>query len=297
MRLSLDKITSSRRADRPLRVLVYGNAGVGKSTLGAAAPSPVFLCAEDGISHLDVPMFPQPESWGDVLEAIDQLTAGEHSFASLVVDTLDWLEPLCWAEVCKKGGKADIEAFGYGKGYVAAVDQWRVFLARLERLQAKRGLHIVLLGHAVARDHRDPELDAWKRWSPKLHQAAADLVCEWCEGVFYATHETYAKKDGPKVRGFSTGQRVMHTEWTAGHVAKNRWSLPPVLPLAWSELYVRARGPAGLQAEIDQLLPQLPDDKRAKAAEARAAAGDDVTKLAGVLARLKTTLSSLPTSN
>ena len=269
MRLSLSNVTSSKRTDKPLRVLVYGNAGVGKSTLAAAAPSPIFLCAEDGISHLDAQRFPTPESWQDVLDAVAQLTTEEHDFKTLVIDTLDWLEPLCWQHVCKAAGKADIEAFGYGKGYVAAVDAWRLLLGRLETLQSKRGMHIVLLGHAVARDHKDPELDSWKRWSPKLHQAAADLVCEWCEGVFFATHEAVARKEGPRVRGVSTGARVVHTEWTAGHVAKNRWNLPPVLALSWAELYGRTpAGVAPLQAEIRALLAQLPDDKRARAESA-----------------------------
>lgn len=290
--MNLSQVTSSRRTDRPLRALVYGNAGVGKSTLGSKAPSPVFLCGEDGVSHLDVQRFPTPETWADVLSAIDALTKEEHGFKTLVIDTIDWLEPLCWAHVCKAAGKPDIEAFGYGKGYVAAVDAWRLFLARLETLQAKRGMHVILLGHAVARDHKDPELDSWKRWTPKLHQAAADLICEWCDAVLYATHQAFAKKDGPKTRGVSTGERVLHTEWTAGHVAKNRHGFPPVIPLAWEELWSRSRGAAALLAEIDALLPQLPEDKRERARAARDESATDPRALLGVLARIKTTLHS-----
>lgn len=290
--MNLSQITSSRRVDKPLRALVYGNAGVGKSTLGASAPNPVFLCAEDGVSHLDVQRFPTPESWADVLSAIDALTREEHPFKTLVIDTIDWLEPLCWQHVCKAAGKPDIEAFGYGKGYVAAVDAWRLLLGRLEALQARRGMHVILLGHAVARDHRDPELDSWKRWTPKLHQAAADLICEWCDAVLYATHEAVARKDGPRARGVSTGQRVLHTEWTAGHVAKNRHGLPPLLPLSWAQLWAHVRGPAAILAEIDGLLPQLPEDKRAKAQAARDEHATSAAALLGVLARIKTTLNS-----
>ena len=292
MRMSLQSVASSRRADKPLRVLIYGNAGIGKSTLGASAPSPIFLCAEDGVSHLDVPRFPAPETWKDVFDAIKVLTHEDHNYKTLVIDTLDWLEPLCWQHVCKAAGKPDIESFGYGKGYVAAVDAWRLLLGRLELLQSKRGMHLVLLGHAVARDHRDPELDAWKRWSPKLHQASADLICEWCDGVFYATHLAFAKKDGPKVRGVSTGERVLHTEWTAGHVAKNRWAMPSVLPLAWGEVFARTRDLGAIKADAAKLLDQLPADKRAAAAAAVAEAGDDPVKLSGVCARMKKTLNA-----
>lgn len=286
MRLSLSNVTSSRRVV-PLRVLVYGNAGIGKSTLASQAPAPIFLCAEEGVAHLDVQRFPAPESWQDALDAIDQLTTEPHDFKTLVIDTLDWLEPLCWQHVCKQGGKPDIEAFGYGKGYVAAVDAWRVFLARLERLQNKRGMHLVLLGHAVARDHKDPELDSWKRWSPKLHSAAADLICEWCEAVLYGTHLAFAKKDGLKVRGVSTGERVLFTEWTPGHVAKNRWGLPPQIRLAWADLYAGSRGAGALIEEIAALVAKLPEEKRPVVEAKVTEAGADPTKLLSVLNRLR----------
>jgi hypothetical protein len=286
VKMSLSSVTSSRRVV-PLRVLVYGNAGIGKSTLASQAPAPIFLCAEEGVAHLDVQRFPAPESWQDALDAIDQLTTQEHDFKTLVIDTLDWLEPLCWQHVCKQGGKPDIEAFGYGKGYVAAVDAWRVLLARLERLQSKRGMHLVLLGHAVARDHKDPELDSWKRWSPKLHSAAADLVCEWCEAVLYGTHLAFAKKDGLKVRGVSTGERVLFTEWTPGHVAKNRWGLPPQIRLAWADLYAGSRGAGALIEEIAALAAKLPEEKRPVVEAKVAEAGTDPTKLLSVLNRLR----------
>lgn len=284
--MSLSSVTSSRRVV-PLRVLVYGNAGIGKSTLASQAPAPIFLCAEEGVAHLDVQRFPAPESWQDALDAIDQLTTEEHGFKTLVIDTLDWLEPLCWAHVCKQGGKPDIEAFGYGKGYVAAVDAWRVLLGRLERLQSKRGMHLILLGHAVARDHKDPDLDSWKRWSPKLHSAAADLVCEWCEAVLYGTHLAFAKKDGLKVRGVSTGERVLYTEWTPGHVAKNRWGLPPQIRLAWADLYAGSRGAGALIEEIAALVAKLPEEKRPVVEAKVAEAGADPTKLLSVLNRLR----------
>ena len=46
-RMTLASITRGKQ-ERPLRVIVHGVEGVGKSTFGADAPSPVFLCAEDG---------------------------------------------------------------------------------------------------------------------------------------------------------------------------------------------------------------------------------------------------------
>ena len=65
-------------------VAFCGRKKSGKSTLAAAAPSPIFLCAEDGISHLDAQRFPTPESWQDVLDAVAQLTTDAIADAGLV---------------------------------------------------------------------------------------------------------------------------------------------------------------------------------------------------------------------
>src|SRR5690348_6173787 len=116
------------RQDRPRRILLHGVEGVGKSTFGASAERPVFLGPEDGTAHLDVPRFPAPETWTEALEAIDALRTATHDYQHLVIDTLDWLEPLNWTHICQRDHQDNIESYGYGKGYVAALDEWRVFV-------------------------------------------------------------------------------------------------------------------------------------------------------------------------
>ena len=56
----------------PIKALVYGVEGVGKSTLGAGLPDPRFVCAESGTEQLDVARLPEPRAWGEVLQALDE---------------------------------------------------------------------------------------------------------------------------------------------------------------------------------------------------------------------------------
>jgi hypothetical protein len=56
-RMSLAAVRRGPIAE-PMRVLLYGVEGIGKSTFGAAAPAPIFLGAEDGTAELDVPASP-----------------------------------------------------------------------------------------------------------------------------------------------------------------------------------------------------------------------------------------------
>lgn len=290
-RMTLANVTRGKQ-DRPVRAIVYGVEGVGKSTFAANAPSPIFLCSEDGTSHLDVARFPEPRTWPDALEAVRVLTHEEHSFKTLAIDSLDWLEPLCWAHVCQRAGKRDIEEFGYGKGYVAALEQWREFLARLNLLAKTRRMHVVMVAHAAIRRVDDPQTGPFDRYRMKLHDKSADLLREWADAVLFARHEVTTSTDKTgKARGRSSGARLLHTQWTAAFDAKNRFDLPERLPLDW-DAFARAiaahapADPARLRGEVEALLPRLAPERREAARTALEAVGGNAARLAILLDRV-----------
>ena len=41
------------RENKPPRIMLYGQEGVGKSTFGASAPAPIFIQTEDGLGEID----------------------------------------------------------------------------------------------------------------------------------------------------------------------------------------------------------------------------------------------------
>jgi hypothetical protein len=289
-RMTLANITRGKQ-ERPLRVIVYGVEGVGKSTFGSQAPSPIFLCAEDGTSHLDVARFPSPRTWNEALEAIRVLTHEDHPYKTLVVDTLDWLEPLCWQAVCQLHGKQSIEDFGYGKGYVLAVEQWRILLGRLDTLLRTRRMHIVMVAHAAVKRVDDPQTGPFDRYRMKLHEKSSDVLREWVDAILFARHEVKTIERNGKSRGMSSGVRLLHTTWTAAYDAKNRFDLPETLPLSWEEfdIAVRSHVPADagkLRAELSELIPRLDDPQKAEKA-LREWAGDSPARLAQLLDKVR----------
>ena len=76
----------------PRRVMLYGVQGVGKSTWASMAESPVFIQTEDGLGGIDCAKFPLAKTFDDVMAAIGELYSGKHSFKTVVIDSLDWLE-------------------------------------------------------------------------------------------------------------------------------------------------------------------------------------------------------------
>src|SRR5215213_2130623 len=98
------------RLRSPVRVFLYGESGVGKSTLAAGAPSPIWLDTEDGSARLRVARYPfregkgghVPRSYVDVLAALDDLAISAHTFETLVIDTVDRLEKMIWAHLLER---------------------------------------------------------------------------------------------------------------------------------------------------------------------------------------------------
>ena len=279
----LGKITRGK-VRAPYRMLVWGTAGVGKTTLASQAPAPVFLPVEEGCNNVDVARLPQPADWPEIIGAVRSLTTEPHDFKTLVIDTLNAAEPLCWAEVCRRGNKPDIEAFGYGKGYVAALDEWRVLLAALELLQRQRGMNLILIAHSQQKAFRNPEGEDFDVWRLALNEQASGLIRGWCEEVLLVKWEVFAAQEGKKpAKGISTGNRLLHTQENGPWQAKNRHSLPPTLPLDWRTLaaHMAADGaaPAEVRRRIEEALKGVEGDVKTKTETALAEAGDDLVKL------------------
>lgn len=278
------------RLERPLRVLLYGQEGLGKSTFAANAPAPIFLASEDGTSQLDIERFREPKSWAEVIEAVDDLTTADHHYKTLVIDTLDWIEPLCWAEVCstytEKGKKfSSLAAIPYGRGPEVAADVWRSFIARLERMRLAKNMGVVMLAHHEVKTLKNPAGEDYGRYQMKLDKRASGLLREWSDIVLFGEHETLTDDSSGRAKGVSTGERIIHTEWRAGWDAKNRHNLPEVLPLSWSDLMKaiaenRPADPAKLRGQIDAMLAEVFDEElKTKVRAAVAEAGNDVRKL------------------
>lgn len=231
---SLKKSTSLS----PPRVLIHGVAGVGKSTFAAGAYKPAFILTEDGLGTLQVTHFPLAKSYTEIVEALDALRHEEHDIGTAVIDSVDWLEPLIWAETCRLNKWDNIEQPGYGKGYAAALDIWRDYVDRLNALRDERGMAIVQIAHTDIKRFDSPEHEPFDRYVIKLQARAAALLQEHSDVVLFANYRVSVVKSevgfNKKVaRALGSGERVMHTAERPAFLAKNRYGLPDTLPLSW----------------------------------------------------------------
>ena len=292
----LDKATSGV-VMRPHYILLHGLPGLGKSTFASKAPSPIFLCAENGTGHLNVTRLELKE-FGQFIEALQDLKTSKHAFKTVVIDTIDHVEPLIFREVCKDKGKKTIEDIGYAKGYEYALDYWSELVSHLEALR-EAGMNVILLAHTEVKTFQDPQLaEGYDRYQVKLHRKAASLIIDRVECVLFANYETYLNTDGSKTKAFGDGARVLFTEHRPAFVAKNRFNLKFKLPLEWDDFAagcenIKAMDPVDFKKAIEELLPQVKDAEIRKKVEAHLKqVGDDAKKLGEVVNRLKTIVAA-----
>ena len=236
-KVSILSTITSRKRRRPVFAVLYGPAGIGKSTLLTGAPKPLFMQIERGLDQITVAKLPVPKTFEEFYVQLNALDKEEHEYESIVIDTGDALELLIWARVCAEGKVKSIEEFGggYGKGYVRVREIWTGVLRKLTEMSER--FNIILICHAHIRSINDPSLStAFDSWEIKLHQKSAEIVRQMVDLIIFAQMEVTVEKDTPKARkgrGIVSDDRVLWTAPGTGYEAKNRFNLPNPLPFDW----------------------------------------------------------------
>ena len=150
--MSLFKKPSELAINSTIKVLIYGAPGMGKSTLGLSAPSPVLLDFDGGVQRVNgafqVPTL-QVEKWDDVIAALNEDLS---EYKTIVIDTagkaLDFMsayiiknEP----KMAKRDGSLSLQGFGARKN---------MFINFLKQV-SMMGKNLVFIAHE--REDKDGE--------------------------------------------------------------------------------------------------------------------------------------------
>lgn len=226
----LDLIKSSNATFPAQKILVYGVQGLGKTTFGATFSNPVLLPIEDGAAAIDMQAFPLVTTFQQIVDAIQALH-GDHKFKTLVIDSLDWMEPLLWKACCEHFNKGSIEEFGYGKGYIEVDKWWRHVMGGLDSLRYNKGMDIILLAHSEVKHIEPPDTDPYDTYQIKMQKRAFALWQEYADMVLFLNYKVNVQKTKAgigeeRIRGIGTGDRMIYTSERPAWKAKSRWALP-----------------------------------------------------------------------
>lgn len=226
-------------------VVVHGSPGIGKTTFAASAPSPIFICTEDGLANNSVDSFSIATSFNEVINNMGMLYTENHDYKTVIIDSLSALEPMIWQQVATDNNASNVEAIGYGKGYVLATDYWFQFLQGIIALRSK-GMLPVLIAHSEIVRYEAPDSEPYDRYQIKLHKRAFHLLYERADIIGFAYAKPILERigDAPtikeqqkgvkgKYRAVTTSNRSLFLVEKPSFIAKNRYGFPDYIPLSW----------------------------------------------------------------
>lgn len=239
------------KKNKPPRILIHADHGLGKSSLAAAAPAPIFINTENGLENIDTSALPLCKTFNDVLLQLSWVYEAEHAFKTLSIDSIDWLETIIARHVCEEGGKDSISDFGYGAGFQAMLEQFGRVIKALTAIREDRNMAIILIAHSQIKTYANPLGADYDRHCIKLRDKNAELFLEWADlvGFMHFSVFTNTKKDGfgETTKAVGGTDRVLSCAPSAAYVSKNRYSITQDIPLpdpqaGWNNLISAIKG-------------------------------------------------------
>jgi hypothetical protein len=231
----------------PARAFLYGQEGIGKTTLGAGLPGALFLSSEDGAGDLSLDRV-QIASWPELRSAVRELTGGAEGYQTIVIDSVTRMEQMLHAWLCDQAGASSIEDVGggFGKGYTAAAEAWSDLLRDLDALRLRQRVAVLLIGHSEVKAFNDPSGPSYDRYQPRMHQKSAALISAWADLVLFAGWDTTVKTGKRRVEATDKGKAVaavrrLFTQKEPAFDAKSRYPLPAELDVSAKALMTAMR--------------------------------------------------------
>uniref|UniRef100_A0A6M3L9E7 Putative ATPase domain containing protein n=1 Tax=viral metagenome TaxID=1070528 RepID=A0A6M3L9E7_9ZZZZ len=111
-------------------MLIYGEPGIGKTTMASQMEGAYFLATEQGHKFKQV-YKSDIVSWDEFRNEVRLLLKGDHAFRTIVVDTISGAWEMCVEQMCKDKGLSHISDMAMGKGYDLAKNMFRSVISAL----------------------------------------------------------------------------------------------------------------------------------------------------------------------
>lgn len=226
--------------DRAPIVTICGDSGTGKTTLACTFPRPIVIRAEDGLQAIPTASrpdaFPVLHQVDDLWEQLTALFKEQHSYQTLIIDSVTALERLFVAHVMDSDPKRPrsinqaLGGYGAGLGAVAALHQ-RVRKAA-GVLNESRGMSVAFVAHADTETIELPDQDPYTRYSLRLNRKSVAPYVDDSDLVGFLRLESFTKGDGERKKVISSGARELICYATASNVSKNRFGITDPIPVA-----------------------------------------------------------------
>lgn len=161
-----------------IKMLLYGEPGVGKSVFATKAPKPFFICTDgnyewleefgaDPNAHINV------SSWSEMKEVFKRDFDG---YETIVIDLLEDAFKWCEHEYCVRNNIEHVSDVGYGKAYDATRNEFFVEISKL----LSKDKHVILICHSITFTVKDRRGVEHTKYAPSSR--IPDKVLDMIEG-------------------------------------------------------------------------------------------------------------------
>lgn len=223
---------------------ICGDAGLGKSSLAATFPKPIFVRCEDGVARVPKSFrpaaLPPVRSEDQLWEQLKALVHDDHDYKTCVIDTISAADRMFVSAILKQDGKAKSlpQALGgYGAGFSALAARHQQVRNAAEMLRMKRGMNVVFLAHTEVGTMRLPDQDDFSRYSLRMtHDKSLPPYLDDVDAVGFLRQVMALRgDDGERKRVVSSDEREMVMHVTASNVSKNPYGITETITVPLGE--------------------------------------------------------------
>lgn len=246
-----------------IQLLIYGQAGIGKTTFAKLSNKPFFLDLENGTigipkeQKLTFPLIGFNEASKASMKRLHQFldeklkSDKDVGFKTLVIDSLTRIDEYMEKAVIEHAryiGNSKIETIGdfpYGAGYALVKDRVMNIVNKCIALSIQKGIDLVMIAHAKDKQVKKQGQEPYDMVQPRLSKGAMATMVELVPFCFYLGRDVLKDKKGVVTNLYTTADtfcehvksrvplksKIYNMTATNEEQIKNK-----VLPF-WDELY------------------------------------------------------------
>lgn len=208
----------------PLKGIIYGDNGVGKTTTLSQAASPIIADMEGNCGHIKVPK-ESIDSFALFNEFLDYLLVAHYK--SLILDSLDSLQILISEVISQNHSAQDLS---YGKDGPIWSKYIKGVVDKLDRLHRVKRMNILITAHRRVKSANNPMTDQYDRYDLKINEHMRTGFCNWvqfiCLESLEAVFEEKKESGFGKKKAKTIERRVLYTHGDPTYYGKNVFNLP-----------------------------------------------------------------------
>lgn len=194
-------------------LMLYSEAGMGKTTLAGCFPDPIFITTageqgihiykQKGIADKKMPVISLPAlqpdeeipvedgspGWLKLIDAMKRFLEGQHTKKTLIIDSVSGLQDLCFQHCASKlfGGRMNSKDYtDFYRGYTKAAEQfWSGEFLPLCLAIVKKGYNVVLIAHSTSKEVDNPTGPNYMRYEPALNKQIWERTKKDLHGCYF----------------------------------------------------------------------------------------------------------------